>query len=308
MARIKTLLLLPLLLLFFAEGTFAATTTTSQTTVESATVNLYCRIKLGGRTYSTTGSGVFIHESGIILTNAHVAQYFLLATSTGRTKVRCSVREGSPARERYSASLVYLSPAWAQATVEATTKKQPTKGTGEFDFALLRVTKAEKGQLPARFPALPLDLASATLSDGEQITAAGYPADGLTFRGVQKNLKFVVATSTITGIQAFERPHKDLLALSGSSASASGVSGGPVVRPWGGLAGIAVTVQEGSSSKEDRSLRAITLSYIDRVLRSETGRSIFHYFLDPSLGGVDPTAPLFSELRGTIERTLRNTR
>ena len=306
--RKVTLLLLTLLVFSFAGSAFAASTSAAQTVVESATVNLYCRIKMGGKTYSTTGSGVFVHESGVILTNAHVAQYFLLATSTSRTKTRCSVREGSPARERYSASLLYISPNWARATVEATTKKQPRKSTGESDFALLRITKTEKGQLPERFPVLPLDLATATLYDGEQVTAAGYPAAGLTFRGVQKNLKFVAATSTITSTQSFERPNKDILALSDSPASAAGVSGGPIVRSWGGLIGIAVTLKEGAATKDERSLRAITLSYIDRVLRTETGRSIFNYIADTTSNSVDPTTSPFSDLRETIERTLRNTR
>src|SRR3989338_5130017 len=43
-----------------------------------ATVNLYCRIRAGRKQYISTGSGVFISERGIILTNAHVAQFFLL--------------------------------------------------------------------------------------------------------------------------------------------------------------------------------------------------------------------------------------
>src|SRR5688500_2914917 len=67
--------------------------------IKDATVNLYCRLKAGKRTVSSSGSGIMIDERGIILTNAHVAQYFLLAGEKGRVTGWCSVRTGSPAKE-----------------------------------------------------------------------------------------------------------------------------------------------------------------------------------------------------------------
>ena len=192
--------------------------------------------------------------------------------------------------------------------MEATTKKQPRKGTGESDFALLRVTKAEKGQLPERFPSLPLEMGPAVLSDGDRVTVAGYPAEGLTFREVQNKLVVLTENLTITSIQSFERPNKDLLILSPSAASASGISGGPIVGSSGGLIAIAFAVKEGTVSRDDRSLRAITLLYIDRALRVHTGRSLLDYISDMNLGGVDPALSPFSNLWRTVEKTLRNTR
>lgn len=304
---VLVLLLVPLFLFSFGESAFAASTSTSQTTLENATVNIYCRIKTSGRTYSTTGSGVFIHESGIILTNAHVAQYFLASTTTRRTKVDCSVRDGSPAREKYSVELLYLSPNWAKDIVEATTKAQPKKGTGEYDFAFLRVTKAKKGTLPERFPTLPLELGATRPVDGENVEIAGYPAEGLSFASVQRKLVGVTVLSTITSVQSFERPNPDMLILAPSRANAAGISGGPVARSSGELLGIAVTVQE-NRAKNDRSLRAITLSYIDRMLQAETGMPLQFYLLYAVKQPVNPALSPFSELWQSAEKTLRSMR
>src|SRR5690349_10285815 len=72
--------------------------------ITDATVNLYCRLKAGKQLLSASGSGVFISDRGVILTNAHVAQYFLLAGEKGRVTGWCSVRTGSRAKEAYTAS------------------------------------------------------------------------------------------------------------------------------------------------------------------------------------------------------------
>lgn len=308
MIRPRALIIVSLLILLSAEGALAATTTPREL-VEDATVNLYCRMKTSGRTQSITGSGVFIHESGVILTNAHVAQYFLLATSTSRTTARCSVRDGSPARARYDAAILYISPQWAQATVDATERRQPRTGTGERDFALLKIVTPERGKLPERFPALPVDLEGAQLEKGQEVIGAGYPAENLSFSGVQRKLERVVEESTITNVQSFERPHKDTIVLSPTPLSASGVSGGPVANSSGQLVGIVVTMETGSDSKkEERSLRAISTSYIDRTVRTETGFSLPNFIAWVNIGSGNPLLPYFADLRQTIEKTLRNSR
>jgi S1-C subfamily serine protease len=273
--------------------------------LEEATVNLYCRIKVAGRTYSATGSGVLVHQTGVILTNAHVGQYFLLGSSSSRTKTECTVRGGSPANDKYDATLLYLSPSWARETVEETTKKQPGKGTGESDFALLRIVATGTRSSQAFFPAVALDMFT-TLEDGDEVVAAGYPAEDLNFRQVLRNLAYRAASSTLTAINSFQRPYQDVLTLAPSMMSVSGVSGGPIALPDDKLIGIAVTVSKGTES--ERSLRGITLSYIDRALRSETGLWLQTYISNPFLPAIDPQAQPYTDLSATLERTLRNTR
>lgn len=239
--------------------------------VPEATVNLYCRIKSGNKTLGVTGSGVFIDERGIILTNAHVGQYFLLASSTSRLKSDCSVRTGSPAKAVYEANVLYLSPAWAARYANIVSEPNP-KGTGEYDFALLYVTKARGKQktLPEHFPAVPFDTI-ATFEEGNGVLAAGYPAEGLGFKEVRSRLDAHAASSTITSVRTFASNLPDVIGLSPSSVARSGVSGGPILEN-GLLIGIAATM--GSGNSDEASLRGISISYINRILTAETGLSL----------------------------------
>lgn len=226
-----------------------------------ATVNLYCQFKMGNKTMSSSGSGVFVSERGIILTNAHVAKYFLLQGKEGKTTGTCSVRTGSPAKATYSASVLYISSQWLASSSTKTT------GAGEHDFALLYVTGAEKGTLPTSFPKLPLKLFERPL-EGDHVTIAGYPTEKLSFKDVRNKLSIVSASSTITSLRTFGPTNTvDVLNIASSEAGSAGVSGGPVVNAKREVIALATAL---SSGKKDRTLRAITLPYIDRTIQAET--------------------------------------
>ena len=61
----------------------------------SALVNIFC-VPAGSTGSIISGSGVIIDPKGIILTNAHVAQYVLLSQDPA-LNLTCSIRNGSPA-------------------------------------------------------------------------------------------------------------------------------------------------------------------------------------------------------------------
>src|SRR3990167_446782 len=51
----------------------------SASLLRSALVNIICYAPSGSRLRSISGSGIIVDQKGIILTNAHIAQHFLLA-------------------------------------------------------------------------------------------------------------------------------------------------------------------------------------------------------------------------------------
>ena len=296
--RITLVSVLIATLLFSAVPVHAAT-------LEEATVNLYCRMKLSGRTYSSTGTGVVVNERGIILTNAHVAQRFLLATSTSKTKTECTIRTGSPAKSSYTAEVLYMPPGWFTSYAEAIATKDESTGTGEYDFALLAITgtTSKKQKLPTNFPAL--SLASSTPIEGASVTIAGYPAEKLDYMGVRDKLAFLTASSTVTGFRTFMRPHNDILLIAPSKAGQSGVSGGPVVNSSQAIVGI-VSTMGGEKTGGLRSLRAVSHNHLERVVLATTGTTFAALLSGDIRARTQMTeASIPTDFRTNLEKTIR---
>ncbi|OGG41753.1 hypothetical protein A2837_00865 [Candidatus Kaiserbacteria bacterium RIFCSPHIGHO2_01_FULL_46_22] len=273
--------------------------------IQDATVNLYCRTKVGNKEVSSTGSGVLIDSRGIILTNAHVAQYFLLNGKDSKLTANCSVRTGSPAKTSYKAEVLYMPKSWLTENASKSTKEF-SKSTGENDFAILYISDAEKGELPEQFPTLALGIL-VQLKKDDAATVAGYPAGSLKFNDVRNKLKFLSASTTITTTQSFQSGTVDLISLSPSKVASAGVSGGPVVSS-STVIGLATTMGT-SKKKEGASLRAITVPYIDRVVRAETGLSLMSiYSTDLSNRAATTRAGLSAKMFTAIEKRLRATR
>ncbi len=237
--------------------------------VRSAVVNILCSAT-NQTLKSLSGSGVIIDPSGIILTNAHIAQYFLLTDYPTTNAISCSIRTGSPAYPRFKAELLYLSPSWITKNAALITQQNPT-GTGEFDFALLRITGAIDNTPLPLFPFLTPHTETAV---GETIFIAGYPASFLGSIGVERDLYLLSAQSTISEIFTFgEQNTIDLISVGGTVLSQRGASGGAVANQNGNLIGIVVTTTEGTSTNE-RDLRAITIKHVDQTLTAETGTGL----------------------------------
>ena len=81
--------------------------------VSDALVNIYCQYKTDTYIRTTTGTGFFINSKGVIITNAHVAQFLLLEDNAdAQDKIECVIRSGNPASPKYIAELLYISPIW----------------------------------------------------------------------------------------------------------------------------------------------------------------------------------------------------
>ncbi|MEX0931491.1 MAG: serine protease [Candidatus Paceibacterota bacterium] len=244
------------------------------TKVRGALVNIFCRSSGESLTNSIVGSGILIDSRGVILTNAHVAQFFLLKDTPSVNALDCMVRMGDPATPLYRAELLYISPSWVTENASLITSDRPT-GTGQFDFAFLYITGRTDPSLPLpdAFPFIKPNT-HRELSIGEQVLVAGYPAGFLGSIEIEKSLYSASSFVTVEELYTYATTSIDLVALSGSVVSQRGSSGGAVVSiARQEVEGVVTTVVSAEQTK-DRTLRAITLSHIDDTLFKESSLSI----------------------------------
>ncbi len=241
--------------------------------VRKALVNIYCETT-GGPLGSISGSGIIIDQRGVILTNAHVAQYVLLSTQP-EIGLSCSIRTGAPAQAVWKAEMLYMPASWVRDHAEDIKKSRP-KGTGEDDYALLLITKnIHASPLPNSFPFIPIDTREAIGFTSDSVLLAGYPAEFSGSGSTRSNLYPSSVVSTVGDLLTFSENSVDLISLGSVVLAQSGSSGGAAINFWGRLVGLISTKSEGATTA-DRELRAITLSYINRDMRTETGESLLN--------------------------------
>ncbi len=230
----------------------------------AALVNILCTPQTG--ISGISGSGVVIDSRGVILTNAHIGQYFLLRDYITKNNVICTVRIGSPAQERYTATLLYLPSSWIAVNASQLKAAQAT-GTGENDYALLLITGRTdpNATLPNSFERLEMDRGYVDI--GDPVLLAAYPAGFFGVEIVQKSLYASSAIAYVTQLFSFAGDKKiDLFSVGGTVVSQGGSAAGAVARLRNGkLSGIIATASAAVSTGE-RDLRAVSLSHIDDSL------------------------------------------
>lgn len=238
-----------------------------------ALVNVLCTTGPGGLLNPMSASGVIVSPRGIVITNAHVAQYFLLRDYPVPGNIQCVLRTGSPAQPKYTAELLLVSPQWIYDNASMIVSQDPT-GTGENDYAFLRITGTTNPNvsLPSSFPSLEPDVREDALSVGDQALTAGYPAGFLGGISIQRELYANTSVTPVREIFTFETL-ADLFSIGGSVVAQKGASGGGVVSSAGKLVGIIVTSTD-SDTTGGRDLRAITLAHINRSLARHSATSI----------------------------------
>jgi hypothetical protein len=261
--------------------------------VRAALVNILCLASASSGVQSISGSGVMIDPRGVILTNAHIGQYFLLRDRG----VSCTIRTGSPATDAYYAAPIFISPAWISANSATVTEAQPT-GTGEHDITLLAVTRsATSANLPASFSYVPLGEEPPLV--GEPIVIGSYAAQFLSSSAIQTSLYPTIVYGSIKDIFTFDTNTIDVASLGGSIAAQEGSSGGGAVDASGELtATITTSTTQGDTST--RQLNAITASYIRRDYAAETGRALTTLLADSPSIMVANFAPQMPALEAQI--------
>lgn len=239
----------------------------SASALRSALVNIICYAPAGSSLRSISGSGVIIDQKGIILTNAHIAQNFLLEDRN----VSCTIRAGSPAVDKYKASLIYIPSEWVEANADILTETNPS-GTGEYDFAFLAIDKsADRDKLPYSFPSIPL--ATSPPNTGTPVIVASYGAQFLESSQIRSSLFPTVVFGSVKDVFTFASTTIDVLALGGSAAAQEGSSGGGVSNINSELVAT-ITTSTTKGTTDTRKLDAITASYIRAEYLRETGQPL----------------------------------
>lgn len=236
----------------------------------SALVNILCMPE-SGTLRPISGSGVLIDPRGIILTNAHVAQYVLLSESQ-QINLSCTIRTGSPAVPRWKATVLYMPPVWVNDHYKDLNASRVI-GTGEHDYALLFITSDVEGNhISNPLPYLPVDARENIAFEGDAVLGAGYPAEFAGGIAAQQGLYAVTSISKIRQLLTFQTASIDVLSIGGVIEAQGGSSGGPLVNAWGFVIGIISTTSEGATTAE-RDLHVLSLNYIGRDFALQTGRT-----------------------------------
>lgn len=235
-----------------------------------AVVNILCTTGTGSLS-PISGTGIIISDTGLILTNAHVAQYLLLKNFRYENFIQCIARTGSPAYPTYKLELVYISPDWIIENSK-TIKDQNPLGTGEHDFAFLRITKNIDDSIATNIPFVKPDT-RAVIDIGENTVLVSYPAGFLGGQTIAQNLSLVSSITQIQDVFTYREGTIDLIGVGGTVVSQKGSSGGAVVDDDGELIGVISTSSDGNTTR-DRDLRAITTGYISRTLEKNIGQNL----------------------------------
>lgn len=240
-----------------------------------AIVNILCLPQRGSHRVGVTGTGILIDPRGIVLTNAHVAQYLVLKDYPTPNTLACALRTGSPARAHFYADVLFFPSDWAKANPKTYAGESAT-GTGEHDWALLYITESSKEYTIGTLPFITPDPRIGMALPGNEMLVAGYPASFLSSDTIAHDLWMVSTIATVRELFTFSDYTPDVFSVGGTIVAQGGISGGPAVNAWGRLIGIAVTASEGKTTDE-RDLRFVSLSHINTDIQHHTGLTLAEF-------------------------------
>lgn len=267
--------------------------TSETSSIENVSVNILCTRKVGNVTSLITGSGVIISSSGLVLTNSHVAQYFLLKDYG----YDCTLRRENIPLYGFNAKPVYISEKWIENNYKQILNSSPT-GTGKYDYALLMITGNTNPTIALpKFPALKINTANEFLDIGDTITVSGYPGIVSYSIEIAKNGKLQTEKVKVKDVFTLGDNTVDVISSTDTVLAQRGSSGGGVFKN-NELGGIIVSTNDGSSAGK-YVVNVLTLDYINREIKNETGKTLSSFVsvdLSQASANFDSVAPHLTQL------------
>ena len=242
--------------------------------LKARVVNIICLP--GGGLPGSSGTGVVIDPRGLVLTVAHVGQGFLLRDYPTKGSGTCYIRTGSPAKNAYSADLVYISPSWIHENKATFLEKMPT-GTGENDFAILAITGTlTSTPVPSSLPYIPLVPTKTRVRVGDEVGTGSYAAEFLTSSQIRSALYPTIKFAKVDDLFTFGHTTVDLFSVAAGSAAQEGSSGGAVINGDKFLIGV-ISTRTAKADLSLRSLQALTMDHVRRSFTDDMGVDLDAY-------------------------------
>jgi hypothetical protein len=237
--------------------------------LENILVNIICTEKKGNYVTANTGSGVIISPEGVVMTNAHVGQYFLLDKELD--DYSCALYQENIPTYGYVADLLYISPDWIKENKNVISSKNP-RGTGENDYAFLHIIKNTNPALPKPKSFQYVNLNTSYNAEiGQRIEVAGFPGSPHSILDLKRTVGLKTDSSTIRDIFTFGQNNADVISTGVTKVAVRGASGGGVFKE-NDLIALIVTV----GGTENKSyINAITTNYISRDFKNDFNKNIF---------------------------------
>lgn len=247
----------------------------SENFIDNIIVNIVCVNRNRNIISMTTGSGVIISPSGIVLTNSHVANAFLFNDKNNGSYKDCTVRRENIPNYGFNAELVYLPDDWLSENLDFFSHDNP-RGSGEDDYALIAITDSINPVLPtpSSFQFANLETNEDNIKENEDVLIAAYPGVGSGIFEVDSNSSLKKAISYIDELITFNRSTIDVISTAINDVAKRGSSGGGVFSKNNNLIGIISTTDEKNGGSY---INAITTTYIIRDFKEDKGENFRNF-------------------------------